>query len=205
MESALVWRLRQWFGLRLYGIYARDLGGAIADFSPALVGYSHRIFEAPDAEILQALAGAPTLDMSESFMKSAFGKGDACDAVIFAGKLVSYSWMAFTPTRDSGSVFVEFGPRYRYVYKAFTLPEFRGRHAIRQFKVDSDQYCVQRGRVATIAFISIDNQPSIRYALGVGNRRIGHAGYLKFGSVFFSFRTPGVKRAGFRFFERRLG
>jgi hypothetical protein len=204
-QSALMARLRKWLGLRLYGVYTRELGGSISELSPLLPGYTHRIFEAADAPELQALALDSRLELSEDLMRGAFAKADACDAVMCFGKLVSYSWMAFTPTHDAEGVFVDFGPRYRYLYKAFTLPEFRGRHAIRQFKVDSDHYCIQRGRVSTIAFIAVDNRPSIRYSLGMGNRRIGVAGYLKCGRVFVPFRTAGVKRAGFRFFKPPAG
>lgn len=198
--KAVAWRLRNAVGLHAYGIYTRALG-ELALAPPATdAGYRHRVFEAADQAALLACATDPRLDMDEAFVQDAFAKGDACVAVFDRTTLVSYEWMAFTPTHHDQGVFVDFGPRYRYLYKAFTLPEFRGRHAIRLFKGSSDAYCLRRGRVATIAYIAIDNHSSIRYAMGVGNRRIGFAGYLKLGSVFIPFRTAGVRAEGFRFF-----
>jgi hypothetical protein len=198
--TAVAWRLRHWLGLHVYGIYIRSLGGLAAAQPAEDHGYTHRVFEPADLDALLAGAADPQLDLGEAFVRDAFGKGDACAAVFTGGRLVSYDWMAFTPTHDAHGVFVDFSPKYRYLYKAFTLPEFRGRHAIRLYKAFSDDYCIRLGRESTIAFIATDNRSSIRYALGVGNRRIGFAGYLKLGPIFLPFRTPGVRSEGFRFF-----
>ena len=108
--------------------------------------------------------------------------------------------MAFTPTHDERGVHVEFGPEFRYLYKAFTLPEYRGRHALRLFKSLRDDYCVQRGRSSAITFIAIDNDPSMKAAYGTGNQRIGFAGFIKLGPAFFTFRSARVRAVGFRFF-----
>jgi hypothetical protein len=198
--TAVAWRLRSGLGLHVYGIYTRALGG-LATVPPSTdPDYRHRVCEAADTEAFLACSKDPRFDLDEVFVRDAFGKGDACAAVFSGTTLVSCEWMAFTPTHHDQGVFVDFGPRYRYLYKAFTLPEFRGRHAIRLFKGISDMYCLQRGRVGTIAFIAIDNHSSIRYALGVGNLRVGFAGFLKLGRFFVPFRSAGVRSEGFRFF-----
>jgi len=199
-STAVAWRLRQWLGLYIYGIYTRLLGGPAARPADNL-DCTFRVFEQGDLEeFLDFAQSDARLDLDETFVRSAFAKGDACAAVFSDGRLVSYDWMAFTPTHDARGVHVQFGPRYRYSYKAFTLPDFRGRHATRAFKPLSDDYCVQRGRDSTIAFIAVDNRSSIRLAVGLGNRRIGLAGYLKLGPVFIPFRTSGARAEGFRFF-----
>jgi hypothetical protein len=203
--KAVAWRLRNAVGLHVYGIYTRPLGEVTPAPQATGADFTHRLFESADQAAFLACATDPRLDLNEAFVQDAFAKGDACAAVLSGATLVSYEWMAFTPTHDDQGVYVDFGPRYRYLYKAFTLPEFRGRHAIRLFKGSSDAYCLRRGRVATIAFIAIDNHSSIRYALGVGNRRIGFAGYMKLGSFFIPFRTAGVRTEGFRFFVPRPG
>lgn len=203
IRAAIAWRLRTFLGLHVYGIYTRALGAPDAEPPVEKQGYSHRIFEPADVDLLLACTDNPQLSLGTGFVRAAFAKGDACSAVFFNGELISYKWMAFTPTHDERGVYVDFSAKHRYGYKAFTLPEFRGRHAIRLFKALIDEYCVQRGRVSKIAFIAIDNDSSMRYSLGTGNRRIGFAGYLKLGALFIPFRTSRVRAEGFKFFMPR--
>jgi hypothetical protein len=202
IRAAIAWRLRTLLGLHIYGIHTRALSGPDAE-PVGKQGYSHRMFEPAEVDLLLACTDNPRLNLDDAFVRAAFSKGDACSAVFFNGELISYNWMAFTPTHHVGGVYVDFSAKHRYGYHAFTLPEFRGRHAIRLFKAISDGYCVQRGRVSTIAFIAIDNDSSMRYALGTGYRRIGFAGYLKLGSLFIPFRTSRVREEGFKFFMPR--
>lgn len=204
-RTAIAWRLRTSVGLHLYGIFTRALSVPTAAPPVEMQGYTHRMFEPADVDLFLAHIDNPRLNLGEAFVRAAFSKGDACSAVFLNGGLISYNWFAFTPTHDAHGVFADFSPKHRYGYKAFTLPEFRGRHVIRLFKEYSDGYCVQRGRVFTIAFIEIGNDSSIRYALATGYRRIGFAGYLKLGFLFIPFRTAGVRAEGFRFFMPRVG
>lgn len=199
----VMWRMRNWLGLQVYGIYVRDLMRPSEHAPSQVAGFTHRIFEAHEMPELLALIGNPDLDISEAFVRRAFAKGDACDTALMSGQLVSYTWMAFTPTYDAKGVFVSFGDEHRYAYKAYTLPEHRGQRALRLFKTDSDGYCLQRGKTKSISFITIDNQSSIRHATGVGNRRVGFAGYWRVGPAFVPFRTAGVRRERFRFFVPR--
>ena len=80
------------------------------------------------------------LDLSEAFVRDALEKGDVCPAILRNGAIVSYSWCAFTPTHDEDGVFVHFGGTYRYAYKSFTLPEYRGQHLIRVLAPIRDRY-----------------------------------------------------------------
>jgi hypothetical protein len=195
------WRLDIWLGLNVYGIYARALAPPAQPMPPAIDRFVHCMFEAGDVERLLACTDLAAMDLTEDFLRDAFAKGDVCDAVLCDGRLVSYTWMAFSTTHHVDGVWVEFAGKYRYAYKAYTDPAFRGQHAIRLFKAASDGYCISRGRTHTITFIALDNRSSIRYAMGVGNQRIGVAGYLKWGRFFVSFRTPAVRRESFRFFQ----
>jgi len=191
--------LRRWLGLRVYGIYARPLTPPRGS-DPAVPGFSYRLFEQDEAEALIARVKRPELDLPETFVRHALDKGDVCDAILHDDEVVSYGWSAFTPTHDAEGVYVGFGEKDRYGYKAFTLPEYRGRHLPRVFKPLRDRHCIARGCTHTVAFVAVDNRSSIRATLAQSYRRIGFAGYLKRGPFFWSFRTPGVRRRGFRFF-----
>lgn len=200
LHSVIISHLRWWFGLRIYGIYARPLDMS-ADAEPTMPGFSSRRFQRGDVEALIACANRLGLDMREEFVHDALEKGDVCDAILFEEEIVAYKWSAFTPTHEVDGVFVGFGDNYRYGYKAFTLPEYRGHHLLRAFRHVRDRYCiVTRGRTHTISYIAVDNRSSIHYMISIGNRRIGFAGFLKRGPIFWPFRTPGARRHGFRFF-----
>jgi GNAT superfamily N-acetyltransferase len=168
---------------------------------PNLSGNEVRLFAHGDERSLLAAAQDPELELTERFVRGALGKGDVCAAILVAGQIVSFSWSAFSPTHHRDGVHVSFDSRHRYGYFAFTLPAYRGRHLPRLSVPHRDRYCVARGCTQSISFISIDNRSSIRMATANGSHRIGFAGYLKLGPIFVPFRTPGVRKQGFRFFK----
>ena len=198
--SALLRRLRDWLGFRVYGTYTRQLS-----LSPNLVvappGCSYRRFVDGEADALIACAQCPGLDLPPLFVCHALEKGDVCEAILIDGRIVSYSWSAFTPTHDDDGVYVFIDEKYRYDYKWLTLPEYRGHHLSRLFKPLGDRYCAEvRGCTHSVVIASIDNWSSIKSIIAQGYCRIGFVGYLKRGTFFWSLSTPRVRRHGFRFF-----
>lgn len=188
-------------GLHVYGIFTRQMELHPGP-DPEAKDFTFRMFDSGDEIDLIAASASPELGMSAAFIRNALGKRDVCEAILCEGKIVAYNWSAFTPTEDEQSVFTDFGEDYRYCYKALTLPEYRGHHLLRVYTPLRDRYSIQvRKRTHTIAFISIDNRPSIQAATAIGYRRVGFAGYLARGSVFLPFRTGGARVAGFRFFR----
>jgi hypothetical protein len=201
LQHGLLERLSSRAGLHLYGVYLRPLDAVNAP-EPVVPGYVVRLFTQGDEHALLAAANEPELELTQSFVCTALGKGDVCAAVLVDGQVVSFGWSAFTPTRHRDGVYVSFDARHRYGYFAFTLSEHRGRHLPRLAVPLRDRYCVARGCTHSISFISVDNRSSIRMATAIGNRRVGFAGYLKLGPIFFPFRTRAVREQGFRFFSR---
>jgi hypothetical protein len=57
------------------------------------------------------------------------------------------------------------------------------------------------GYAAEVGFSEISNYPSIAAAKFLGRRRVGFAGYVRCLGRRISFRTPGLKKLGFEFFE----
>ncbi len=192
-------RLCNWLGLHVCGIYCKALT-ASTDPNPNLPGFTARFFGKNEAEALIACSRHPELDLSETFIRCAIDKGDVCAAIICNDTVISYLWLAFSPTHDMSGVHIRFRETDLYCYKALTLPEFRGRRLPRILSVLSDCYCLKRGSTHTIGYIDIHNQPSIRAVTTQGALRFGFAGYFKCGSIFIAFRTKGVRQRGFHFF-----
>ena len=199
-HGAFFRRLRRWFGLRVYGIHSRQLKPPAT--APEREGFTYRVFQRDEVAELLSMIKHPELDLSKEFVYNAFAKGDACDAIIHNGEVISYSWLAFSPTLDSDDVYVNFRSSDRYGYKALTLPEFRGQHLRQLFKPITDSYCIERGCTHAIAFIDVTNRSSLKLNLALGNRLVGYAGYLARGALFVPFRTLNVRRRGFSFSRR---
>lgn len=192
--------LRDVAGLPLFGIYARPLTAPTGP-DPVDPGHVVRLFVQGDEHALLAAAKRPELELTPSFVRKAFGKGDLCAAILVDDQIVSFGWSAFTPTHVHDGICVAFGSRQRYGYFAFTLPEYRGRHLQRLSVPHRDRYCIAQGCTQSIAYIAVDNRSSIQMATAIGNRLIGFAGYLKRGPLFIPFRTRGAREHGFHFFR----
>ncbi|MGD9649081.1 MAG: hypothetical protein AB7U73_25445, partial [Pirellulales bacterium] len=70
----------------------------------------------------------PQCDLSGDFVESALAHGDRCYAVLHGANLVTYSWYSTRPTIASDGLTIHFGPDYVYGFKAYTHPDYRGRH-----------------------------------------------------------------------------
>ena len=199
--AAFVSVLRSRLHIRIYGIYGRAhaSSGPQTSTDPAI---SYRIFSKSDLDELLEQARRPELDMSVAFIREALGKGDICSAALIEGNIVSYVWSAFTATHDTDNVYVVFPSGFRYGYKAYTLPEYRGRH-LREATIPlQDKYCVERGCMHSLAFIAVDNYASTRYTTRIGFTRVGFVAFYKTGSRCIAYHSPGVKKLGLRFESR---
>lgn len=186
-------------GLRVCGIYSKPLTPS-AETIPEIPGLSFRLFGRDECEALISRSRRHELDMTGAFIRDALEKGDICATILADDAVVSYLWFAFTPTHDYKGVHISFRESDLYCYKAFTLPEFRGRRLPRVFRILGERYCMARGATHAIAYIDIHNLPSIHAMTAQGGQRIGFAGYFRKGSLFLPFRTPGVRKRGIDFF-----
>lgn len=156
-------------------------------------------------ELLQ-LAQDPRLDMSKDFINFAFEQNYLPFGLLMDGKLVAYAWQSRSSVWLREDIFVEFPVEYRYGYKAFVLPEFRGQKLISLIYHFQANYYLELGISKVIGYIEINNFASFASgeAYGKSNKTLkrmdlGYAGYWSKGPFFLAFRTPAAKAAGFRF------
>lgn len=152
-------------------------------------------------ELLLA-AGDPQMQLDIGFVEAALARGDICAAAFLGASLVAYAWRSFSWAPLGSGLAVEFSKPYRYGYKAYTLPEYRGLRIQEALSSMSDRHCVERGYTRGISYVETHNTPSIHMTQRLGGRCVGFAGYVTLFGRRFPFRSPGVKRQNFAF--RRL-
>jgi len=150
------------------------------------------------AEVMKA-AQDTSIDFDQDFVEGAFDRGDICFAAFDGTRMVSYEWNLYSTTPLDDGLWVAFEKPYRYGYKSFTLPEYRGRHLRSQNLLDRS--CSERGYRYAIVFIETHNFASIQWGEHRGYKVVGFVGYVKLFNKAYPFRSPGAKKHKFRFYR----
>lgn len=157
------------------------------------------IRDATQKELMSA-AQEPDMLLNPGRINEALGRGDVCTAAFDGTKMVGYTWISFGRTSQGQEVGIDFSPPYRYGYKSFVRPEYRGRRINNALALSSDAYCIDRGFHQAIAYVETHNYASIQSSRRqIGRVFVGLAGYLTCLGRTFTFRTPAVRKLGFRF------
>lgn len=193
----LVSCLRRFVGLHITRVASRPLSENPYGVSGPRAPISYHLMN--EGGLLPHCADAG-LQLTESHVRAAYGRGDLCVAAFDGDCLVGYQWLAFGPTPHIDGVWVDFNTSVRYGYKQFVRPEYRGRHIAAGLSTHFDRTCMQRGCLRAVSFIDLDNEASWRAASRLGNRTVGYAGYVSLFGLFLAFRTAGARVCGFRFY-----
>jgi len=162
------------------------------------IGREYRFLSEPE---LIKFAKNQELQLNPSIAKAAFKKGDTCIGAINNGRLIAYLWRAYSPTKHTDDLWIDFGPEARYSYDSFTLPHYRGQRVLTTLSLSTDALD-QRGRKKSIAFIETHNYSSLKNAKFSGNKIVGYAGYWHVFGKYYTYHSKGSKKEGFRFFAR---
>ena len=147
----------------------------------------------------------PALELPAASARGAFARGDRCLGALENGRLLGYAWFAFTPTPESGGMWIDFDADAAYSYRHFVRPECRGRRIAGRLLPAADALCVAQGRSRCLILIHEHNAGSIRASGRSGARTVGHAACLTLFGSLLCWRSPGTKRHGLRFFRPRAG
>jgi hypothetical protein len=192
-------RLEKYLRFRLFVIHSRPLDpSAPQDAVPP--GCEARVVD--QYELMQ-FSHEPALGLSKDFIEKSAARGDVCFGYLERGMLVAYTWVGTQPTPAEGGLWVRFGERHSYGYKALTLASHRGRHLQECLVHLTDRWQTARGLLYNIDYIDTMNLASIVANRRYGNRPIGYAGYWMWFGRKIPFRTPGVAARGFEFFVPR--
>ena len=102
---------------------------------------------------------------------------------------------------DDGNVWVRVPHPYNYTYNSYTRPSHRGQRISPALHLFSDAEMQERGFTHRAGFVAVHNAASLTMGKHMGSKVIGKAGYLDWFGKQVPFRTPGVKKIGFEFFE----
>lgn len=122
-----------------------------------------------------------------------------CWGAFLDGKLVAMTWRAYQHVPAGDGLMAGFQTPYRYGLKAYTLPEYRGKHLL--VSNSCDPHCRAKGYTHAISFIETHNFPSRRRQRRRGSSHAGYAGYFKIGNSVVPFRTPLARKHTFRFYK----
>jgi hypothetical protein len=139
---------------------------------------------ATEDEILAACADE--LDLAEPFARDALARGDRCYGVWDGDRLVSYGWYSRRPTLISEDERLCFDPAYVYMYKGYTLPEYRGHrlHALGMARA-LVAYTAEEQVRGMVSYVESHNFASLRSC-----HRLG---YVEIGSIYLV-TAPGGAR-----------
>ena len=163
------------------------------------------LFEAPGFHgrwatpaALQTLVSDPAYDLDEAFLRDALARRDRCYVMFDGGRPASYGWYSTAPTAIDDDFVVHFDPTYTYMYKGFTLPEYRGRRLHGVGMCQALRALADEGQRGLVSFVASNNFASLKSTARVGYRIFGDVYMLRAGSRRVSLATPGCTAYRFR-------
>jgi hypothetical protein len=188
-------RLRSW--VVLCHVVVRPLRSDIPT-NAGQPGIATRVMTADDLQ--RAQASSPE-HFQPDFVAAAAARGDRCVGAFDGDRVVSYFWMSFTTAPVGAGLWVRIRPPFRYGYKSFTDPGYRGRKLLDSVALPGDEHCRAQGYTHNISYIETHNMASVTSSLRRGTVFVGYAGWLNVFGRAWPFRSPGARRHGFSFYR----
>ncbi len=189
-------RLERCFGLHVYRVRARPLVTA-PSLAPLPIGWTVR--QVRHSELVR-LSDDESLGLSLKFVDDPISAKATMTAVFEGERIVSYAFATLGGAPHGDGIWVHCEAPFRYSFKSYTRPSHRGLRLSTYTSLCSDVLFMRLGCTQAISYTNICNFASIRTEASKGNRYIGIAGHLSIGRLHLTFRSPGCRRAGFRFF-----
>lgn len=149
------------------------LDGRLLEFPE---GYRHGFLD--PAEVRRH-AGGEGLDLPAAFVEEALAKGDLCYGILAGDRLVSYFWYAATATLVTDELVLRFAPAYRYAYKGYTVPGFRGRRLYAYGCAEALAVLAAGGSRGCVTLVDVNNFASMRSMTRTGYVPVGRFTALK--------------------------
>jgi hypothetical protein len=182
-------RIRHWLIVSRVQLRVQDIG--LSDTTAQQQGCEVRL--ATRDELLAA-ACSTDFGLVPADVDAALARGDICAAAFDDGRIVSYVWRSFSSAKYGDDLWIEISKPYRYGYKAYTAPEYRGRHLQNSVALFTDHLCAERGYTHSLSLIETHNYPSLQSEARRHSQLVGWVGYFRLFGRTFPFRSPGAQR-----------
>ena len=166
-----------------------------------------RMFEAPGLqtrfatreELLRATEDPEVAaEMDQTFVQEALAKGDECFGIFDRDRLVSFGWYSNQPTAIGRDLVLHFDPSWVYMYKGYTLKEYRGKRLHGVGMSLALRAYTGRGSRGLISYVKSNNFQSLRSIHRMGYRLFGDVYAVRALGRVFTWATPGCQPFGFR-------
>lgn len=155
--------------------------------------FEHRFL---DAATLRRFSEDPKYDLSPEFLDEALGKGDQCYGILDGDRLASFGWYSVVPTKISDDLRFHFDPRYVYMYKGFTDPDYRGQRLHALGMTWALKLLRERGAEGLVSYVDATNFDSLRSCYRMGYRDVGQLYCLRAGERYWIRADAGCRKAG---------
>jgi ribosomal protein S18 acetylase RimI-like enzyme len=166
-------RLARHAGLRVFRMFVRKLDADVRDRPAGALDYRYM----SESDVL-ALCEDPSLELTGSKARAAYGRGDLCVGAFDSAHLVGYCWFAFSATPHMDGLWLDFPSELVYTYKSYVRPAFRGRSIAGAMYRFADPVCLERGRSHAVISVESHNWRSIAAAERGGFSAAGYAAYV---------------------------
>jgi hypothetical protein len=149
------------------------------------------------AKEFSQLPGAGDLAVP-AFYEGAAQRGDWSYYVLDGETIASYGWYSTgaVPVVEDRSI--SYSPRFVYMYKGFTRPEYRGHQLHAYGMAHAAAGAVAQGYEGLISYVEIHNEGSLRSVARLGYRSFGTCYRARVLGKTMTFSSSGCEPYGFR-------
>lgn len=112
-------------------------------------------------------------DMDLDFIRQAIAKGDRCYGAIDGDRIAAYGWYSTRPTAVTDGLVLRFDEQWAYMYKGYTLPEYRGRRLHGLAMARAMRAYVEEGKKGLVSYVDASNEASLKSCRRMGYREMG--------------------------------
>jgi GNAT superfamily N-acetyltransferase len=186
-------RARRHLGMNFVRVLQHGVGDAVKSAGRRHPRVACRVLSEGEA---LAFAADPALRLSRQWVRAAYARGAVGLGAMQDGRLVGYTWLAYSDTPYDSTVWCALKPGLRYTYKSFVRPEYRGQRIIQALYAFADRPELWRGRRASLYLVNSDNLASLASLERIGCRSLGHVTYARIFDSVIAFHSPELRRAG---------
>jgi hypothetical protein len=137
-------------------------------------------------------------EMDAAFVQDALTRGDDCFGIFDGERLASFGWYSNQPTAIAGDLCLHFDPSWVYMYKGYTLKDYRGKRLHGVGMSLALRAYTGRGARGLISYVKSNNFQSLRSIHRMGYRMFGDVYAVRAVGRVFTWASPGCQPYGFR-------